>query len=138
MKKCWVFDPHSGGVRIPPAKREEVRERIECYAAQHYAGRYTRLDVRFRGALCYIDAFQEPQKPTRRMLALTKETEEEFLERMRAVPIRLGRLRYFGDDRWSYAFFTYSNEKYEPTILSKGWFGTPEEAFKIGATYLVE
>jgi hypothetical protein len=30
--------------------------RIEHFAAEHFAGRYTRLDIRFRGQFCYIDA----------------------------------------------------------------------------------
>jgi hypothetical protein len=36
-----------------------------------------------------------------------------------------------------HAFFTYSNERYEPCILSNGTFhGTPEEAFELAAMYL--
>ncbi len=51
--------------------------------------------------------------------------------------MHLCRMRYFGPDDWSLAFYTYSNEKYEPCVFHSGdWFGTPEEAFEIGATYL--
>jgi len=51
--------------------------------------------------------------------------------------IHLCRLRYFDQDRWSIAFYTYSNEKYEPCTFGNGnWFGTPEEAFDIGAIHL--
>ena len=52
----WVFDPQSGGVKIPPAVQERTRQRILAYAEKHYKGKYTRIDVRFRGPLCYIDA----------------------------------------------------------------------------------
>ena len=135
--KTWMFSPHGGGLKISSSKQWEVRQRIERYAASKYAGRYNRLDIRFRGALCYIDAFTEPELPSASLLKATGETKEQFVERLRSVPTHLGRLRYFGGDRWSYAFYTYSNERYEPTIFPTGdWFGTPEEAFDIGATYL--
>jgi len=132
-----MFNPHAGGLKISSSKQWEVRQRIERYAASKYAGRYNRLDIRFRGALCYVDAFTEPEPPSPSLLKATGETKEQFVERLRSVPTRLGRLRYLGGDRWSYAFYTYSNERYEPTIFPTGdWFGTPEEAFDIGATYL--
>ncbi len=133
----WVFDPHSGGVKIPEAVRRRTVERLEKYAAKHYAGKYTRLDIRFRGALCYVDAYVEPEAPSRRDLKLTGETREQFLERVRAVPVHLFRLRHFSEDEWSMAFFTYSNERYEPSIYNSGrWLGTPEEAFEQLAVYL--
>ncbi|PYO57360.1 MAG: hypothetical protein DMD83_09565 [Candidatus Rokuibacteriota bacterium] len=35
------------------------------------------------------------------------------------------------------AFYTYSNERYEPCTFPNGTFhGTPEEAFDVGAVYL--
>ena len=35
------------------------------------------------------------------------------------------------------AFYTYSNEHYEPCTFPNGTFyGTPEEAFEVGAVYL--
>ncbi len=137
MRRQWVFDPHSGGVKIPPAVRTRTVERIEKYAAKHYAGKYTRLEIRFRGPLCYIDAYVEPEEPSTKMLKVTGETRQQFLERLRAAPIHLCRLRYFAEDRWSMAFFTYSNERYEPSIFANGGFhGTPEEAFELAAMYL--
>ena len=135
--KTWMFNPHAGGLKISSSKQREVRQRIERYAASKYAGRYNRLDIRFRGTLCYVDAFIEPEPPSPSLLKTTGETKEQFVDRLRSVPTHLGRLRYFGGDRWSYAFYTYSNGRYEPTIFPTGdWFGTPEEAFDIGATYL--
>ena len=135
--RTWAFNPHRGGVKISSAKQSQVRQRIERYAASNCAGRYIRLEIRFRGALCYIDAFTEPQPPSPSQLKITGETKEQFIERLRSFPTHLGRIRYFGGDRWSYAFYTYSNERYEPTVFHSGdWFGTPEEAFDIGASYL--
>lgn len=124
-------------MKISRAKQSEIRHRIEVHAASHYAGRYIRLEIRFRGALCYIDVFTEPRPPSPSLLKATGETKEQYVKRLRSVPTHLGRLRYFGGDRWSYAFYTYSNERYEPTVFHSGdLFGTPEEASDIGASYL--
>jgi hypothetical protein len=135
--KTWVFSPHTRGVKISPSKQSEVRQRFERHAASNYPDQYIRLEIKFRGAFCYIDAFTEPQLPNPSLLKTTGETKEQYIERLHSFPTHLGRLRYFGGDRWSYAFYTYSNERYEPTLFHSGnWFGTPEEAFDIGATYL--
>ena|SRR5579859_5594295 len=136
--RTWVYDPHSGGVKVPPAVRERTEQRIRNYAETHYAGRFVRLDIRFRGALCYIDAYTEPQEPTPDLLRATGESREQFLERLRNVPLHLCRLRYFGNEEtWSMAFYTYSNERYEPCVFDNGTFhGTPEEAFETAAVYL--
>jgi hypothetical protein len=65
------------------------------------------------------------------------ETREEYIERLRNTPTHLCRIRHFDISRWSMAFYTYSNERYEPCFSPTGdWFGTPEEAFDVGAVYL--
>jgi hypothetical protein len=56
----WVFAPDSGGVKIPDPVRRKTETRIRRYAEENYAGSYTRLDIRFRGQFCYIDAYTEP------------------------------------------------------------------------------
>ncbi|HKI30255.1 MAG TPA: hypothetical protein VKA46_00085 [Gemmataceae bacterium] len=134
----WVYDPHSGGVKIPPAVRQRTEQRIRAYAEQHYAGTFTRLDVRFRGPLCYIDAYTEPVVPPPKVLRTMGETREQFLERLRNVPLHLCRIRFFGkEDRWSMAFYTYSQEKYESCVFDTGDdHGTPEQAFETAAVYL--
>ena len=138
MRKVWVCDPHSGGVKIPQAVRERTRTRILAYAGKHYSGRYTRIDVRFHGQLCYIDAYTEPYVPPDFDASALGESREEYIERLRNVPVHLCRLRYFGnEDRWSMAFYTYSHDKYEPCVFDSGSFhGTPEEAFETSAVYL--
>src|SRR4030042_6152190 len=134
--KTWIFNPHTGGVKISPAKQSEVRQRIERHAASNYAGRYIRLEIRFRGALCYMDAFTEPETPSPSFLKTTGETKEQYTERLRSYPTHLGRIRYFGGDRWSYTFYTYGHERYEPAVFHSGeWFGTPEEPFDIWDLY---
>jgi hypothetical protein len=133
----WILDPHSGGRKIPEAIRRETVSRLERHAAAHFAGQYTRLDIRFRGSFCYVDAFIEPDEPSASLLRSTGETREQFVERLRANPIHLVRLRYFSADRWSLAFYTYSNERYEPCVFHNGtFFGTPEEGLDVGAVYL--
>lgn len=138
-RKVWMSSPHSGGNRIPPAVQLETRQRILKHAATHYAGRYSRIDVRFRGALCYIDAYCEPDPPGRDLLAAFGETEQQYYQRLRETPIHLCRIRYFaGRHQWSLAFYTYSHERYEATFFPDGaMFGTPEAAFDVGAMYLL-
>ena len=136
--RTWVYDPHSGGVNIPPTVRERTEQRIRNYAETHYAGKFTRLGIRFRGALCYIDAYTEPPEPSPDRLHATGETREQFLERLRNSPLHHCRLRYFrNEEARSMAFYTYSHERYEPCAFDNGTFhGTPEEGFETAAVYL--
>lgn len=135
----WVLDPHSGGNKINDAVRRDTVARLEKHAATHFAGRYTRLGIRFRGPLCYIDAYCEPEEPSKELLKLRGETREEFLTQMRDLPLHLCRLRYFSPDRWSLAFFKYSNEQYAPCCFGNGtFFGTPEEGLDVGGVYLCD
>ena len=134
----WALSPHTGGTPIPSGVQLETRRRIQVHAERSYSGRFLRLDVRFRGCFCYIDAFCEPNHPTGSELRTLGMTRDEYVQRGRATPIHLCRLRYFGGlDRWSVAFFTYSHERYEAAVFPTGEvFGTPEEGFEIGAVYL--
>ena len=137
MRKVWTYNPHTGGVKIRPADQVPIRQRILAHANKHYAGKFIRLDIRFRGALCYIDAYKEPYPPDKAMLKARGETREEYLEFMRNLPTHLCRLRHLRDEEWSVAFFTYSHERYEPCVFHDGsWTGTVEDGFEIGATYL--
>ncbi|MGA2659374.1 MAG: hypothetical protein ABSH34_17860 [Verrucomicrobiota bacterium] len=139
MRKVWTYDPHSAGVKIPPQLQVETRGRILRYAEDHYRGKFTRIDVQFRGALCYIDAYMEPFPPSPQILKANGETRAAYMERLRNVPTHLCRLRYLGPYRnaWSVAFFTHSHERYEPTFFENGRLeGTPEEGFEVGAVYL--
>ena len=136
-RKAWAFDPHSGGNAIPERVKLNTKARLETHGVKHYAGKYERLEVRFRGALCYIDAYKEPTKELMDYWRKSGMDVQDAIGQYRKRPTHLGRLRYFDVNRWSYAFYTYSNERYEPTIFPSGdFFGTPEEAFDIGARYL--
>ena len=131
----WVYDPGAGGVKIPEAVRRRTEQRIRRYAEQRFAGRYTRLEIRFRGKFCYIDAYTEPVDTPGWPPPDWPESREEHLERLRNTPMHLCRLRYFGDEeRGGFAFYTYSNDKYELSVFPSGDFhGTPEEAFDTAA-----
>ena len=135
-RRTWVFDPDSGGTRIPDAVKRRTEERIRRYAEEHFAGSYNRLEIRFRGQFCYIDAYVEPEPlgpgwPP----ADWPETREEYLERQRNTPVHLCRLRYFGNQEgWGFAFYTYSHGRYELAVFPSGeFFGPPEEAFRVSA-----
>jgi len=132
----WGFDPDSGGVKIDDAVKRRTSKRILCYAEAHFAGRYTRLDIRFRGQFCYIDAYTEPEPPSPGWPPPDwPETREEYLERLRNTPIHLCRLRYFGNqEEWGWAFYSYANERYELSMFPSGEFlDSPEEAFQTAA-----
>jgi hypothetical protein len=100
------------------------------------AGRYTRLEIRFRAQFCYISAYTEPEPPGPNWPPPDwPETAEERLERLRNTPTHLCRLRYFGNEEgWGYAFFAYSSERYELSVFPSGEFlGPPEDAFAAAA-----
>ena len=132
----WVFSPDRGGVRVPEAVRRDTETRIRRCAQAEYAGRYTRLDIRFRAQFCYIDAYREPEPlgpdwPPPEL----GETREEHMERLRNTPTHLARLRYFGrEDAWGYGFYSYGSNSYKLSVLPSGeFFGMPEDAFRTSA-----
>ena len=104
----WVNDPHSGGVNIPPSVQERTKQRILAYAHANYAGKYIRLDIRFKNQFCYIDAFTEPGPlPPDFPPPHFHESREQFIEGLRNTPTHLCRLRYLGNqEAWSLAFYT--------------------------------
>jgi len=134
--RTWVYSPHTGRKSIPFGVKTRTERRILNFAARHYRGKFTRIDVRFRGALCYIDAYTEPGVP-RRSAPPPGEAREQWIERLRNTPTHLWRIRYFGDeDRWSFAWYTYAQERCEPGFLMTGDdYCTPEEAFEASAQF---
>ena len=111
-KMIWVRTPSAGGRAIPDAVQRETEQRIQQHAQKSFRGKYTRIDVRFRGKFCYVDALTEPDAPA----------------------VHLCRLRYFDTDRWSFALYTYSHERYEDSCFPSGDFwGPAEDAFHLAA-----
>jgi hypothetical protein len=130
----WMFEPNSGGKKIPPVVQVDVEKRIRNVAEERFHGRYTRLEIRFRSQFCYIDAYTEPMMSDNWPPPDWPETRIEYIARMRNTPTHLCRLRYFGNDRWGFAFFAYSSEKYELSMFPSGEFvGIPEDAFIVSA-----
>lgn len=105
----WVFDPDSGGKKISEAVKARTERRLRQYAEQHFAGMYTRLDIRFRAQFCYIDAYTEPDEQPNWPPADWGISREQYYEDLRNSPTHLCRLRFFGDEeRWGFAFYAYS------------------------------
>jgi len=104
---------------IPEAVQWRTKSRILDYAAKECAGKFARIDVRFRGDQCYIDVYSAPEDVERN------------------TPTHLCRLRYHGHaDRWGFFFYTYAHEKYERSFLITGdHLGTPEEAFETATMF---
>lgn len=97
-QKVWMQSPPgTGGVTIPPDVQTMTRERIEKFAAGHYAGKYIRLDIRFRGKFCDIAAYTET--PPYYPMPGVSETEEEYRARLLSTPDPICRLRYHGGER---------------------------------------
>jgi len=137
-RKVWVYTPGIGGTKIPPLVREETERRLRTFAEKHYKGKFTRLDIRFNGHFCYVDAYDEPEVP-RRLPKDWHETREEMRERLRNTPVHLLRLRYRRNDKWGLAFFNYCQVKYETNVYTSGEYeGTPEEAFELAAGFHLE
>jgi hypothetical protein len=134
-RKQWVFDPDHGGRKIPEGVAKDVKKRIERVAEQRFNGHYLRLDIRFRNQFCYIDAYRDvDEDEVNRLPQNWPETREQYAERMRNTPVHLCRLRFFDDERWGFAFYTYSHEKYELSVYPNGEFlGQPEDAFLCAA-----
>lgn len=137
--KTWVYDPQSGGVKIPNHMKPRIRERILAHAQQQYAGKFNSIDVRFRSKFCYIDAYTEPFVPEDYDPELFGGiSREERIEQLRKMPTHLCRLRYFGNaDKWSLAYYSYAQMNYKASYFDNGsQHGTPEEAFDTCSMYL--
>jgi hypothetical protein len=85
QRKTWVYDPQSGGIKIPLKIQPLIRQRILQHAAKHYAGKYNRIEVRFRGQFCYIDAYTEPYVPKNHNAKLYGVSREAHIERIYAA-----------------------------------------------------
>jgi hypothetical protein len=42
--KQWMFDPNSGGTKIPLTVQTDVAKRIRMLAEKEFKGKYTRLE----------------------------------------------------------------------------------------------
>lgn len=122
-----AWGPTSNG-RIPEHVRAALRARLEQHARIEWTERCRLVVVRFRGTYAYVDVFPIEDS---RWSAVTPDEDGQI----DSTPIRMCRLGYLGSvDRWAFAFYKYSDESYEPSIVFSGAFETtPEEAFDCSA-----
>jgi hypothetical protein len=108
VRKTWRI------AAVPDPVREALVDRLERHVEAVWKDRCRGIAVRFRNEYAYVEA---------------QPVEEGD------PPVRLGRLEYLGkEDEWAFAFYKYSDERYEPCILPNGSFtGTPEECFDCAA-----
>jgi len=107
--KQWVYDPQSGGTKIPPRSHEDVGRQVESWARSRSWYPRVQLKLRFRNQFCYVDSATQGDE--------------------RVFP--LCRLRHFDKSRWSFALCTYSHERYEPCSFPDGtWEVTIEAALQ--------
>jgi len=113
---------------IPKTAKEALSVRLEQHVRMHWKDRCREVVVRFRGTFAYVDAFPLHYQ-------FMPGTTPEQQAQIEATPTHLCRLGYLGRaDLWAFAFFKYSDEKYEPSFLPSGAsVGTPEEAFDCAA-----
>jgi hypothetical protein len=118
----------SAGSTIPAGVQARLQARVEQYAREHLAGRYTRIEVAFRGSNAYIDLYTEPEPPFGD--PAPGETREQYMESLRNTPTHLCRLGYQGSEElWRFAFYSYAHERYEPSVMIAGLpVGPPEDA----------
>jgi len=116
MKRVWYIDPHSGGEKISPQDYNLIVAQAVAYETKQAWYPKFKLQLQFKNQFCYLAGIKEGKE---------------------AFPI--GRLRYFGSNRWSLAFYAYSNESYKPCLFPDGgWFGTLENAINICSVYLTD
>jgi len=106
----WVYDPQSGGSKIPSQIHEALCKQAESFARTRSWYPRIQLKLRFKNQFCYVDTIEEGDE--------------------RLFP--LCRLRHFNKHGWSLALFTYSNERYVPCLFLDGkWEGTFEAALEV-------
>lgn len=110
---AWYFDPHSGGTKIPVNHYQQIIDQVNLHEQKQKWFPKFKIQLRFKGQFCYLDGYKEGE-----------------------VPFPVGRVRYFDDNSWSLAFYTYSNERYKPCLFRNGkWLGIIEDAIDICSTY---
>lgn len=132
VQRKWHFNPHSGGRPVPGTVRQTMRTAILDHAEEHFAGRYREIDVRFRAQFCYVDAYLEPvEGPTNGNPARLATSAPEPV---RDDAMALCRLRFFDRDRWSFALYSYAQERYDPAVFGDGeFFGLAVDGFDLAA-----
>ncbi len=112
----WVYDPQSGGSKIPSQSHEAICKQAEVFARRRSWYPRIQLKLRFKNQFCYVDTIEAGDE--------------------RIFP--LCRLRHLNKQGWSLALFTYSNERYTPSVFSDGkWEGTIEAALETCEPFII-
>ena len=108
--------------------RDALEARLAKHARARWQGRCRAVIVRFRGRFAYVDAIPDERPSQATQIRNAGGRIEPSL-------MHLCRLGYLGRlDRWEYAFFKYSDMKYELSVVASGSFvATPEQAFDCSA-----
>ena len=110
----WVL--FETGKKVPAVEHEKIQQQVQVFAKERPWSNSFELSLRFRGKFCYVDSVEKKNQ--------------------RISP--LCRLEYYGENKWSLGFYTYSNERYTPCYFSGGHDkGTLEEAISICEGYLI-
>jgi len=128
--KTWGWAPRGP---IPKHVQDALRARLEKHARTKWKGRCRDVIIRFRGAFAYVDVY-----PMNAWYMPGTTPEEKA--RIDATPTHVCRLGFLGNpDIWEYAFYKYSDGKYEPSVVASGSFeATPEDAFDCSAMVYLE
>lgn len=94
----WVYDPQSGGNKIPPRNHDALRQQAETFASTREWYPRMQLSLRFKYQFCYVDTIEGGDD--------------------RLSP--LCRLRHFHQESWSLALFTYSNSAIRRPLFQTG------------------
>lgn len=112
----WVYDPHSGGVKIPLTLQTQLLKAAKRFSLGKPWYPSQELVLRFHSQFCYVDTIEVGDK--------------------RQFP--LCRLRHFTQESFSLSLFTYSQEKYETCYFPNGSpTGTLIDALKACELFII-
>lgn len=124
-RKVWCFNPRGP---IPEVIKEQLKERLLNHIKKKWSDSVAKLLLRFHGRYTYVAVVENQgnHKVNPRVCRYIEKGE---------IPLEICRLGYlWGIDKWEYAFFTYSDERYVPSVVASGSFeATPEQAFDCSA-----
>jgi hypothetical protein len=134
--KQWVWTGGSLKNKIPETAKRQLTARLQAHVAKHWSASCREVLVRFRGGFAYVDALRTEEAIRREF----RPRDRGEFQRLMALPTHLCRLGYVGSaERWSFAFYKYSDEKYELCYLPTGdMVGTPEECFDCAANVYLQ
>jgi len=111
----WIKDNSPDEEKISVKDYEKIKKQIEAYSTKKSWHNSHKLQLRFKGKFCYVDDLEKDGSVS-----------------------PLGRLRYYGTNKWSIDFFTYSDERYKPCALRNGsLIGSIEKCIDVCEIYLV-